>query len=76
MTTGLIEDEDGAPYPQCKHCPDQVAPGPGGWAHVYKHMGRAIVFTYLYRCQRPFDGKYGPPNEATPDIDERDATGE
>ena len=74
----LIEDEDGAPYPPCKHCPDQVAP-PGdrrpNWAHVYRSdEGR---LWYLFNCQSPNDGRYGIiGNQAEPDMDSADEVSE
>ncbi len=65
----LIEDGDGAPYPQCARCPDQIAP-PGDqrprWAHVYEARGGRRW--YLFNCQRPTVGRYGDlDNQATPE---------
>lgn len=61
--TDLIEDDDGAPFPMCIHCPDQVAPpgtgsNPANWAHVFaspEHDRR----WYLNNCQQPTVGRYG-----------------
>lgn len=58
----LVEDEDGAPYPVCQYCPDQVAPpGTGSnvsdWAHVYQNDEDRCW--YLINCQRPTKGRYG-----------------
>ena len=72
----LIEDEDGAPFPVCERCPDQVAPPdytpPGErpsrrshWAHVFENDEGGQWF--LFNCQRPTEGRYGDPgNQATP----------
>lgn len=60
MTDRLIEDQDGAPYPFCEHCPDQVKPIDGTrdlWIHVYEQDdGRRW---YLNNCERPHQGAYG-----------------
>ena len=75
MRTELIEDEDGAPYPQCKNCPDQVAPpgtgsNPANWAHVYADPEDGSNRWYLNNCQRPTKGRYGDPgNWAEPETD-------
>lgn len=70
---GLIEDEDGAPYPPCKNCPDQVAPpgeGRPDWAHIYADPDGGLSRWYLYNCQRPTMGSYGTlENRAEPDMD-------
>ena len=73
---GLIEDEDGAPYPPCKNCPDQVAPpappgeGRPDWAHIYADPDGGPGRWYLYNCQRPNKGRYGTlENRAEPDMD-------
>jgi hypothetical protein len=62
----LIEDADGAPYPECVHCPDQVAPPSDrrrDWAHVYRADNGHCW--YLFNCQRPTNGRYGD-HQATP----------
>ena len=66
-TDYLVEDEDGAPYPHCERCPDQIAPHLGGdWAHVYENEQTGHR-TFLWNCQRPHEGRYGTAeNRATP----------
>lgn len=63
----LIEDEDGAPYPPCRHCGEQIAPNPhagGEWAHVYRHVdGR---HWYLFNCQQKPYGVHVAEREVTP----------
>lgn len=74
----LIEDEDGAPYPPCKHCPDQVAPpgtgsNPANWAHIYADPDGGPGRWFLNNCQRPNRGRYGTlENRAEPDMDQPD----
>lgn len=62
----LIEDTDGAPYPTCANCPDQIAPvkdtngkttSKSGWVHVFADEDGYRWF--LHNCQRPNVGRYG-----------------
>lgn len=59
----LIEDDDGAPYPVCALCPDQIALINGKhWVHIYGNVDGDRWC--LHRCQRPHSGVYGC--DATP----------
>ncbi len=70
----LIEDEDGAPYPVCSRCSDQVVPPEDhgrstDWMHVHASPATGHR-TYLHNCQRPNEGRYGTAeNRATPPMD-------
>ncbi len=67
----LVEDCDGAPYPICGRCSDQIAPPKDhgrllDWMHVYESQNG--YRGYLHNCSRPHDGQFGTiQNRATYD---------
>lgn len=58
LNSDLIEDEDGAPWPHCHHCPAQVTRHGGQLTHVFRgyYTGQLI---HVQVCLLPHSGKFG-----------------